>query len=191
MMSESLVPHAAAGSQNELMEVSIRQARVDDCPALAALHLRTALFAFSSIFPSDAPRPKLDDLSLDWERRLGGLHGPNVRGYVAAVGDQLAGVILAGVDPDHLEMGHIARLYVDAPHWGQGIGRLLDAAICHLPSAICHLRQVGYEQASLWVLEGNARARSWYQRLGWTCTGERKVAAEAIGVEDLRYTRSL
>jgi GNAT superfamily N-acetyltransferase len=168
-----------------LMEASIRQARVDDCPTLAALHLRTALFAYASIFPSDAPRPKLDDLTLDWKRRLGGLHGTNVGGYVAAVADQIAGVVVAGADPDHFEMGHITRFYVDAPYWGQGIGRLLYDA------AISHLRQVGYEQASLWVLERNARARTWYERLGWTCTGERKVAADTIGVEDVRYTLSL
>jgi GNAT superfamily N-acetyltransferase len=167
------------------MEVSIRQTRVDDCPALAALHLRTALFAYASIFPPDAPRPKLDDLTLDWERRLGGLHGPNVCGYVAAVGDQLVGAIVAGGDPGHQEMGHVTRCYVESDHWGMGIGRLLYNA------AISHLRQVGYEQASLWVLEGNARARSWYERLGWTCTGEGKIAAETIGVEDVRYTRSL
>ena len=167
------------------MEVSIRQARVDDCAALATLHLRTALFAYTSIFPSDAARPNLVDLTLDWEHRLGGLHSPNVAGIVAAVDDQLAGVVVAGADPDHLAMGHITRFYVDAPHWGQGIGRLLYDA------AISHLRQVGYRQASLWVLGRNARARSWYERLGWTCTGERKAAAETIGVEDVRYTRTL
>ncbi len=82
-------------------------------------------------------------------------------------------------------MGHLTRFYVDAPHWGQSIGRLLYDA------AIFHLCQVGYEQASLWVLEGNTRARSWYERLGWTCTGERKVAAKNIAVEDVRYTLSL
>jgi ribosomal protein S18 acetylase RimI-like enzyme len=169
----------------KLMEVSIRQAGVDDCPALAALHLRTALFAYASIFPSDAPRPRLDYLILDWQRRLGGLHSPNVGGYVAAVGDQVTGVVVAGADPDHLEIGHITRFYVDAPHWGCGIGRLLYDA------AISHLGQLGYEQASLWVLEGNTRARTWYERLGWTCTGERKVAAETIGVDDVRYTRTL
>ena len=167
------------------MEVSIRPARVDESPVLAALHLRTALFAYTSIFPSDAPRPKLQDLTVDWRRRLGGLHSPNVGGYVADVGDQLAGVVVASADPDHLDMGHVTRFYVDARHWGQGIGRLLYDA------AISHLRHVGYEQASLWVLEGNARARSWYERLGWTCTGERKVAAEITGVEDVRYTRCL
>jgi ribosomal protein S18 acetylase RimI-like enzyme len=175
----------APGGHNEPVEVRIRQAGVDDCPALAALHLRTALFAYASIFPSEAPRPKLDDLIRDWERRLGGLHAANVRGHVAAIGDQLAGAVVAGADPDHLQMGHISRFYVDVARWGQGIGGLLYAA------AISHLRQVGFAQASLWVLEGNARARAWYERLGWTCTGEHTLAAETLGVEDVRYTRSL
>jgi len=59
------------GGHNESMEVRIRQARVDDSPALAALHLRTILFAYASIFPSEALRPYLGHLILDWERRLG------------------------------------------------------------------------------------------------------------------------
>ena len=85
---------------------------------------------------------------MDWEHRLGGFHSPEVGGYVAAVEDQLAGVVVAGADPDHLETGHITRFYVDAPHWGHRIGTLLYDA------AISHLRPVGYRQASLWVLEG-------------------------------------
>jgi GNAT superfamily N-acetyltransferase len=163
----------------------ICQAGVDDAPALAGLHLRTALFAYASIFPPEAPRPNLDRLALDWEQRLGGLHTPNVRCFLGVVGDHTAGVIMAGADPDVFEMGHITRFYVDPPHWGHGIGSSLYEA------AISHLRQVGYGQASLWVLEGNVRARAWYERLGWTCTGERKIAAETIGVDDVRYSRSL
>jgi hypothetical protein len=61
------------GGHDESMEVRIREAGVDDCPALAALHLRTALFAYGSIIPPEAPRPNLDHLILDWERRLGDL----------------------------------------------------------------------------------------------------------------------
>lgn len=29
--------------------------------------------------------------------------------------------------------------------------------------------------ATLWVLEGNHRARSWYKRLGWRGNGARKT----------------
>ena len=170
---------------NALVEVQIRQARVDDAPDVAALHLRTALFAYASIFPPEAAPPELHHLMLDWEQRLAGGHVPNLRGFVAVTGDQISGVILAGADPERLEMGHITRFYVDAPQWGQGIGRLLYEA------AVSHLMRAGYRQASLWVLEENARARAWYERLGWTCTGEHKVAEGTPGVDDVRYTRSL
>jgi GNAT superfamily N-acetyltransferase len=170
---------------NGPMEARICQASVDEAPALAALHLRTALFAYASIFPPEAPRPELDRLTLDWERRLRGLHAPNVRCFRANGGDHIAGVVMGGADPDHLEMGHITRFYVDPTHWGQGIGSLLYEA------AISHLRQGAYGQASLWVLEGNVRARAWYERLGWTCTGERKVAAETNGIDDVRYITAL
>ena len=149
------------------------------------LHPRTALFAYASIFPPEAAPPELHHLTLDWEQRLGGRNAPNLRGFVAVSGDQISGVILAGADPDHLEMGHITRLHVDVPQWGQGIGTLL------YETAVSHLKQAGYGQASLWVLEENARARAWYERLGWTPTGEHKVAEGTPGVDDVRYIRSL
>jgi GNAT superfamily N-acetyltransferase len=105
--------------------------------------------------------------------------------FLANVGDRVAGVVVAGADPDHLEMGHITRFYVDPPHWGQGIGTLLHEA------AISHLRQSGFGQASLWVIEDNVRTRAWYERLGWTSTGERRIAAETNGIDDVRYTTAL
>jgi len=58
------------------MEVWVRQATVDEAPALAALQRRTALFAYASIFPPEAPQPDLDQMTLDWQRRLSGIHAP-------------------------------------------------------------------------------------------------------------------
>ena len=168
------------------MEVWVRQATVDDAPALAALQRRTALFAYASIFPPEAPQPDLDQMTLDWQRRLSGIHAPNARGFAAQVaGNLTAGVIFASGDPDDPAFGHITRLYVDPREWGQGMGRSL------YDSAISYLTQTGYTQASLWVLERNQRARSWYERLGWNCTGQRKSVPESAGVEDLRYVRLL
>jgi len=168
------------------MEVWVRQATVDEAPALAALQRRTALFAYASIFPPEAPQPDLDQMTLDWQRRLNGIHAPNTRGFAAEVDGNLpAGVIVACGDPDDRDFGHITRLYVDPRQWGQGMGRSL------YDRAISHLTQTGYTQASLWVLERNERARNWYERLGWTCTGQRKSVPESAGVEDLRYIRLL
>ena len=54
---------------------------------------------------------------------------------------------------------------MDPQQWGHGVGGLL------YERAMNYLQLAGYEQASLWVLERNERARGWYERLGWTCTG--------------------
>ena len=168
------------------MEIRIRQATVGEAAALAALQRRTALFAYASIFPPEAPPPDLHRMTLDWQRRLIGTHSPNARGFAAEVdGSLLAGVIIASGDPDDPDFGHITRLYVDPPKWGHGVGRSL------YDSAVSYLVHTGYEQASLWVLERNERVRRWYERLGWICTGQRKPVVESAGVEDLRYTRLL
>jgi len=167
------------------MEARIRRASVDEAPALAELQRRTALFAYASIFPPEAPQPDLDRMTLDWRRRLSGMHSPNARGYAAGVCGLPVGVIIACSDPDDPELGHITRLYVDPQEWGQGIGRAL------YDEALSYLRDIGYAHASLWVLEQNERARTWYERLGWACMGERKSVLGSAEVEDLRYTRAI
>ena len=176
---------ADVGQDVTSMEVRIRQAVADEAPALAALQRRTDLFAYASIFPPEAPQPDLDRMTLDWQRRLRDMHAPNARRYRADIRNLPAGVIIACGDPDDPKLGYITRLYVDPQEWGRGIGRSL------YDDALSYLRSIGYVQASLWVLERNERARSWYERLGWSCTGERKSVLDSAGVEDLRYTRPL
>ena len=141
------------------MEIRIRQAVADEAPALAALQRRTALFAYSSIFPPEAPQPDVHRITRDWQQRLSGMHSPSARGYVAD-GDNLPiGVVIGCGDPDDPKLGHITRLYVDPPKWGQGIGRAL------YDEALSHLKEVGYEQASLWVLEDKGCLRLTSQNL--------------------------
>jgi Acetyltransferase (GNAT) family len=105
------------------MGIRVRQADTAEAPALAALQRRTALVAYDPIFPAEAPKPDLDQMTLDWQRRLSGFHSPNARGFVAEVGgNPQAGVIVASGDPDNPDFGHITRLYVDPEEWGQGSG---------------------------------------------------------------------
>ena len=89
--------------------------------------------------------------------------------------------MLAGPDPDNERRGQIARLYVAPEHWDKGIGRQLYDA------AIGHLHDHGFATVTLWVLEGNHRARSWYERLGWRSNGTRKTTYAPAGIEDLGY----
>jgi ribosomal protein S18 acetylase RimI-like enzyme len=107
------------------------------------------------------------------------------RAFVAREDQTTVGVVLAGEDPMDASLGHVSRLHVAPERWGQGIATSLYDA------AVDHLRTVGFAEATLWVLERNERARSWYERLGWECTGERKPVWPPAGIDDLRYRLAL
>lgn len=113
------------------------------------------------------------------------LSSGQLTGFFAEMGNKPVGVVLAGSDPMQASLGHLARMYVAPERWGQGIGRVLHIV------AVDHLRNAGYEEATLWVLEGNDRARRWYERLKWVATGERKSVYEPAAIDELRYKRLL
>jgi ribosomal protein S18 acetylase RimI-like enzyme len=140
--------------------VQIRRADERDASALAELHLRTALYAFAHIFPADAPPPELARLTDDWGSRIKAESSAQQVCFVAETEVRAVGVVVAGSDPSQPIRGHLSRLYVDPVWWGRGIGRMLYEC------GIDHLRHRGFRSATLWVLEGNVRARGWYERLG-------------------------
>ena len=164
------------------MLVDVRQANAVEANLLTGFQRLVAMVAYASIFPPEAPKPDPAEMVLDWHRRLSGEFAPHTVGYVAELSGRIAGTIVAGGEPDLPKFGHITRLYVEPRLWGQGVGRSL------YDCAVAHLQDVGYAQASLWVLERNTRARCWYERLGWSCTGDRRPVYEPAGIDDVRYT---
>jgi ribosomal protein S18 acetylase RimI-like enzyme len=163
----------------------IRLAERDEAPVLAALHLDAAIAGYGHIFPSEAPPPTLDEVLAQWAHWLGPDRDAGRRAFVAEERGSAVGVVLAGPDPIEPDLGHVARLYVAPDRWGQGIGTALYEA------AVTSLREAGFAEATLWVLERNERARSWYERLGWQSIGERKVVYAPAGIDDLRYRLTL
>lgn len=68
---------------------------------------------------------------------------------------------------------------------GSGVaGRLHD-------EAIDDLRRRGCDEARLWVLEANARARRFYERRGWRPNGDTRVVPHAPHPLDVGYSRAL
>ena len=58
--------------------------------------------------------------------------------------------------------------------------------------ALASLRSVGFSSAVLWVLEDNPRARGFYEKAGWTFTGEVSTfERDGIRVPDVQYGRAL
>jgi ribosomal protein S18 acetylase RimI-like enzyme len=167
------------------VDVVVRLADRDLAPVLAELHRESAVAGYGHIFPQEAAPPSYDEVLNQWTHWLGRDSELGRRAFVAYEGDTVVGVVLAGPDPHDPRRGHVARLYVTPRRWGAGIGRKLYCA------ALEHLRGAGFAEATLWVLERNDRARSWYERLGWRATGERKTVYAAAGIDDLRYSLGL
>ena len=89
-----------------------------------------------------------------------------------------------GPDPDlsRATAGYLASLYVHPAAAGRGLGRaLLDHAVSEMTAA-------GRTRQSLWVFAGNSRARSLYERAGFTATGARRTDPR-WGAVQLRYAR--
>ena len=66
-------------------------------------------------------------------------------------------------------VGRLHSLYIDPDALGQGIGHAL------MNHALSTFTAWGCKRAHLWVLEGNSRAVSFYERQGWQLTGDTKV----------------
>ena len=95
------------------------------------------------------------------------LADPELSLFVAIEGEQLAGFVACGSnrdpDPEH-GVGEVQSLFVGPAGWRRGTGRALMAA------AIADLGERGYEQATVWSFDANARANAFYEALGATFT---------------------
>ena len=76
------------------------------------------------------------------------------------------------------EYGEIVSIYFLPEYMGKGYGRYL------LNSCIDELKKSGFQKTLLWVLEENQRARRFYEKNGFVCTGN--ILDDNIGGKDLR-----
>lgn len=158
---------------------------------MGAVHVRAWQAAYrGGLMPDDY----LDSLSAEeraemWRTALGQPLGPRRSRFVVEdASGTVIGLILVGPEngADDTLTGELFAINVDPDHWSTGAGRLLhDAGIDALSNA-------GFDRAVLWVHPDNARARSFYERLGWRCDDVTRQA-EVLGVEvpEVRYSISL
>jgi GNAT superfamily N-acetyltransferase len=165
-----------------MAEVRVRRATEADVRAVATVHVASWREGYAHVFPRD----RLAALSLDEREMLARnvLARPE-RGtlLVAEVDGAVVGFASAGAafDPG-IEAGEVYAIYVAPEHWGHGVGRAL------MERALQLLAERGFEQAVLWVLDDNPRARRFYEAGGWRLDGARRKG-EHLGVhtEELRY----
>jgi GNAT superfamily N-acetyltransferase len=151
----------------------VRRGGTDDVPALAELHLRSALTAYAGIFPAAAPTPTVDSLAVHWQQAI---DDPTNAVFAADVG---GGVI--ATTATRPGVGNLRHLYVDPSHWGNGAGRALHDAV------VVWCADHGVEIPHLWVLEANDRARAMYERWGWRLVDGDRFVNEGSEVREVRY----
>ena len=177
--------------------LTIRPATPYDAQAIARIRVQGWRFAYQGLISQDY----LDSLSVaeDTERMCGYLsqfpqksppsRSESVQGssddekrsfMLAARGDAVLGFCGFSAVPDKAYrperavpagtmVGRLHSLYIDPDSLGQSIGHTL------MNHALSTFAAWGCERATLWVLEGNSRAISFYERQGWRCTGATKV----------------
>lgn len=165
-----------------MTEITIRRAMPDDADRLSEVHVRTWQIAYEGLIPQAV----LDSLDITaraarWRTTL---ENPKAKGrtWVALAGDELIGFSSSGPArgddaPWPLELW---ALYVHPLRHGSGAGRMLaDAAIGDLP-------------AFLWVLEGNARAIRFYEKIGFAFDGVTKdERTGGVVLHELRMVRGI
>lgn len=163
--------------------ISVRRAIPADAHDAARVHIRSWQWAYRGLLAQDY----LDGLDpATWAARYTfgrkGIGLPSTQ--VALDGATVCGLVTTGLcrDDDLSNFGELMAIYVDPAHLRRGIGRLLMAA------ARTRLRRVGVTAAALWVLDGNAHARRFYERDGWRCDGTHRSSTYGnVPVDEVRY----
>lgn len=163
----------------------MRAAGPDDVPALAALHVETWRAAYRGIMPDAL----LDGLSVavfagHWSGHLARATRTDL---VCDDGGRVIGFAAFGPardpDVDARDVAELYGIYVHPEQWGRRAGWMLWTA------SATALREQGRREVVPWVLEANARARRFYERVGFTVdAGARKaVEREGASIPEVRY----
>ncbi|MFJ1968532.1 GNAT family N-acetyltransferase [Streptomyces sp. NPDC087903] len=167
----------------------IRAMTLPDCDRVAEIRVR----GWQSAYRGLMPQPHLDALSVtaDAERhRARFTRGDgSVLNLVAERGGELVGWACHGPYRDEelrTEDAELYAIYVDPGHYGAGVGHAL------LQESVRHRTAAGHDRMFLWVLEGNTRARRFYERAGFRADGaEEPYEVDGVPVPEVRYVRTL
>ena len=169
--------------------MQIRQAETEDAGGMAHVYVRSGRAAFSGRIPQgdlDAMDPHEEHVR--WKAWLTDARWPQSGALVAESEGEIVGFVTVAEAPEsaHREgepagsVAQIGKLYSVPEVWGTGTGKQLMAG------ALEGLAEAGYEQATLWVLQSNDRARRFYESFGWGPDG---VASDDADREGYTLTR--
>lgn len=171
-----------SGMVDDLLEVTIRPATVEDAAQIAEVHVTSWREAYSSVVGEQG----IDELDVEgrtgWWRRLLADPPKDTTTWVAEEGDEVIGFASLGPSRDEdadRNTYEIYSIYLEPHAWGQGVAReLMRTVLAAVPED---------SPVTLWVLAANDRARHFYRRNGFTDDGVERL--EEIGSQRYRQVR--
>jgi GNAT superfamily N-acetyltransferase len=165
----------------------LRPAEPDDAIAVARVHVQPWQVAYRTLLPDDyLDQLNLEDRAIRYDfaspdplkpQTIVAVEEGAILGFATTAPSRELGL------PNH---GELYALYVDPEQWGRGVGAALVLA------ARRRLFELGFRDAVLWVLAGDARAGRFYQIDKWTPDGlHRTDSLWGITVNEVRYQRRL
>ncbi len=163
---------------------------LEDIPGKALEYTKCHISCWQSAYKGIIPDSYLKNMANETEERaerlrnnLTALAGEYLF-YYAEIDDKMAGRLIFGKcrDEDKPDAGEIQAVYLLEEYWGKGLSRQL------MDFAVNQLRNMGYREIVLWVLEENKRARRFYEKHGFLPDGEKKeICIDGKSLTELRY----
>ena len=147
--------------------LTLRRATTDDAEALAH-GVVEGVADYPAFAPPGWTAPAFEDELAHHRVDLGEAHYHCI---VAELDGAIVGqitVVPAARAPravDDPALGHVRNLFVDRSQWGSGLATRLHAAV------VDAARELSFADLRLFVAEGQARARRFYEREGWHAAG--------------------
>ncbi|MDQ0988046.1 GNAT family N-acetyltransferase [Streptomyces sp. V2I9] len=168
---------------------TVRDMRIEDCAAVAAVRVRGWRHAYRGMIP----QPYLDAMDIAEETGMRRRYFEERGETVNVVAERPDGTVTgwACIGPYRAEDRRSARcelyaIYVLPEHIGTGTGRAL------LTELTARAAAAGHTGMALWVLRENTAARRFYERAGFRPDGgEDTFLAGGAPVSEVRYVRAL
>jgi putative acetyltransferase len=150
------------------------RATVEDAELCFGIARAAAVAGFQHVFPPDLYEFPADVIRADW---ISALTDPDGETFIAFEDGEAVGVVC-------VSHGVLQALYLMPESWSRGIGSTLHDL------ALDRLRETGIQEARLWTLTDNHRARAFYEKRGWRLTGRTRVVPHPPHPIDVEYALS-
>jgi GNAT superfamily N-acetyltransferase len=157
----------------------IRPGTPADAEGVARVHVDTWQAAYAHTLPPE----QLAALSVEEAVQRSRRWPPT---FVAERDGEIVGFVSVGAGRDPGTDGELFAIYVHPQAWGTGTGRAL------IEAGEDELRRLGHQNAILWVLDDNPRARRFYELAGWSPDEDaREIHIFGFDVAEVRYSKGL